>query len=136
MKEGWAMLHAKEAAQGWVGGVEAFLRLAFMCLSVGIMSFQRSFTVHNAPTDNSKPANPARHPYLAGARRLLLPRLPPANIKEGEGEEEEDTVDVCLLYRPRDTVFGIWGARPDVRLFGLFGWGGACVHGVQPTCCV
>lgn len=64
------------------------------------------------PTPNSKPLTPPRQPYWGGVRRLLLPRLP---LLSTSSKEEAEERDVGLLYRPRDTVLGIWGARPDVR---------------------
>lgn len=55
---------------------------------------------------------PPRLPYCQSLRRLTLPRLSPFAGAGGGG-----ATDLSLLYRPRDTVFGIWGSRPDEFVF-------------------
>ena len=59
-----------------------------------------------------KALTPRRYPYWQGLRRLTLSRLRPFVRAGGDG-----ATDLCLLYRPRDTVFGIWESRPDDFVF-------------------
>lgn len=55
---------------------------------------------------------PPRLPYCQSLRRLTLPRLSPLAGAGGGG-----AMDLSLLFCPRDTVFGIWGSRPDEFVF-------------------
>lgn len=55
---------------------------------------------------------PPRLPYCQSLRRLTLPRLSPF-VGAGEGGR----IDLSLLYRPRDTVFGILGPRHEEFVF-------------------
>jgi len=55
---------------------------------------------------------PIRLPYCRSMRRLTLPRLSPF-----AGAGSGSAMDLNLLFCPRDTVFGIWGSRPDEFVF-------------------
>jgi hypothetical protein len=55
---------------------------------------------------------PPRLPYCQTLRKITWPRWPAT-----PGGGAKAGMDVGLLYRPRDTVFGIWGTRSDSFIF-------------------